>query len=229
MEALVEVVKRCDSTSAVYCAEDSAMAYKYAMEERIDLFLVDIVLDNDVPNDVSGIIFADQIRKVDRYRFVPLIFVTSLEDYQLSAFHNLHCYGYIEKPFDFKKVKEIIGEALTYPIKDMRNNRYIYYRIDGILYSVDTAKIIYMETVRRSLVIHLTDQEMKIPYKTCNSVFKELNADTFLQCNRNAIVNREYISYADESNRYVKLKGEKIVEIGRVWKKKFFKELECGG
>lgn len=229
MEALVEVVKRCDSTSAIYCAEDSATAYKYAIEERIDLFLVDIVLDNEVKSDVSGIIFADKIRKIDRYRFVPLIFVTSLEDYEMNAFRNLHCYGYIEKPFDFKKMKDIIKEALTYPIKDSRSNRYIYYRKDGILYSIDMEQIIYLEMVLRDVVIHMTDEEIKIPYRTGSSMLHELNPEIFLQCNRNVIVNRQYVCYVDEINRYIKMKNEKTLEIGRIFKKKFIQEFEYGG
>ena len=40
--------------SVIYCATNSAEAYKYAMENRIDLFLIDIVLDKKVQNDVSS-------------------------------------------------------------------------------------------------------------------------------------------------------------------------------
>ena len=80
MDALVELIRECDSTSVIYCAKDSAMAYKYAIENRIDLFLVDIMLDNAVQNDVSGIVFADKMRQIERYKFVPIIFVTALED-----------------------------------------------------------------------------------------------------------------------------------------------------
>ncbi len=225
MDALVEIVKECDSTSAIYCAENSAMAYKYAMEERIDLFLVDIMLDNAVQNDVSGIVFADKIRNIERYQFVPLIFLTSLEDYRMCAFQNLHCYSYIEKPFDFKKVKEIIGDALKYPVKDDRNNRYVYYRKDGILYSVDTEQIIYIETIRRTLYLHLRDEEIKIPYKTCSNMMHELNTEEFLQCSRNTIVNRSFIEYVDETNRYIRMKNGKLLELGRGLKKNFLKEL----
>lgn len=228
MNALVEMVKECDSASAIYCADNSATAYKYAMEERIDLFLVDIMLDKTVRNDVSGIIFADKMRKIDRYQFVPLIFITSLEDYRMSAYQNLHCYGYIEKPFDFKRVKETIREALKYPVKDERCNRFIYYRKDGILYSIDTERIIYMKSISRSLFVYLVDEEIELPYKTCSGILRELNADVFLQCNRSVIVNREFISSVDGINRYIKLKDGTMLEIGRIYKKNFLKELKYG-
>lgn len=225
MGALVEMVKECDSTSVIYCADNSAMAYKYAMEERIDLFLVDIILDESVRNDVSGIVFADTIRSLDRYKFVPLIFITSLEDYKMNAFQNLHCYSYIEKPFDFKKVKEVIADALKYPIRDERNNRYVYYRKDGILYSLDTEQIIYIEGSKRILYLYLENDEIQIPYKTSVSMLHELNAEQFLQCSRSIIVNRKFIAYVDKTNRYVTMKNGKTLEIGRMMKNKFLQEL----
>lgn len=226
MEALVEIVKECDSTSVIYCADNTAEAYKYAMEERIDLFLVDIVLDNNVANDVSGVVFADKVRQIDRYRFVPLIIVTSLQDYKMSAFENLHCYGYIEKPFDFTKVRTTLSGALKYPIKDERENRQLYYRKEGILYPIDIEKIVYMESVKRSTIVYLENDEIELPYKTCNSILHDLNEDDFLQCSRNIFVNRKYIKYVDEINRYVVLKNGKVVEIGRICKKKFIQELD---
>lgn len=227
-DALAEIVKGCDSASVIYCADNGAAAYKYAMEERIDLFLVDIMLDNRVKNDVSGIIFADRIRQLDRYRFVPLIFLTSLEDYEMSAYRNLHCYEYIEKPFSFEKVKETIEAALKYPVKDERKNRYLYHRQDGILYSIDTEKLMYMESVNRRLCLYLTDEELEIAYKTCSSMLHELNTEEFLQCSRSVIVNRNFITYVDETNRFVCMKNGKLLDIGRTYKKNFLKGLEYG-
>jgi len=225
MEALVELTRECDSTSVIYCASNSAMAYKYAMENRIDLFLIDIMLDNKVYNDVSGIFFADQMRQQERYKFVPIIFVTALEDQAMAAFHKLHCYGYIEKPFDFDRVRKTIGEALKCPIRDERENQYFYYRKDGILYSIETERIIYAESYMRVLSVHLSDETIEIPYMTCNSLLEKLNSEEFLQYSRNGILNRNYIDYIDETNRYIKMKNGSMLEIGRVLKKRFMQEL----
>lgn len=229
MEALERIVKECDSSGAVYCAQDSAAAYKYAMERRIDLFLVDIMLDTAVKNDVSGMVFADKIRSLEQYQFVPLIFITCLEDYKFKAFQNLHCYGYLEKPFDFRKVKETIAEALRYPVKDERKNRFVYYRKDGLIFSLDTEKIVYMRSVNRNLFLHMVDEEVEIPYRTCSSMLQELNEEVFLQCSRTVVVNRRYIEHVDTANRYLKMKNGEILEIGMVFKKKFLKELNYEG
>lgn len=228
MDALVELTRECDSTSVIYCATNSAMAYKYAMENRIDLFLIDIILDNEVHNDVSGIVFADKMRQQERYKFVPMIFVTALEDQMMTAFHKLHCYGYIEKPFDFGKVREIIREALQYPIRNERENQYFYYRKDGILYSIETDRIVFAESYMRVLSIHLPDETVKIPYMSCSSLLENLNSQDFLQYSRNGILNRKYIDYVDETNRYIRMKSGDVLEIGRVLKKRFMQELNYG-
>ena len=143
----------------------------------------------------------------------------------MSAFQNLHCYGYIEKPFEFEKVKENVKNALKYPVKDERNNRYFYYRKEGILYSIDTEQVIYIETVNRSLFVYLQDERIELPYKTCSSMLRELNTEVFLQCHRNIVVNRKFIHYVDEANKYVNMKNGKMLNIGRVFKKKFLQEL----
>lgn len=228
MDALVELTRECDSTSVIYCATNSAMAYKYAMENRIDLFLIDIMLDNRVQNDVSGIIFADKMRQQERYKFVPMIFVTALEDQAMSAFHKLHCYSYIEKPFDFDIVRKTIQEALQYPVNDGREDKHFYYRKDGILYSVEMDRIMYAETNRRVLKIHLLDETIEIPYMTCNSLLEKLNSQEFLQYSRNGVLNRKYIDYIDYTNRYIRMKNGDTLELGSVMKKKFMQELDYG-
>lgn len=228
MDALVELTKECDSTSVIYCADTSAMAYKYAMENSIDLFLIDIMLDKNVKGDVSGMKFAETIRRMDNYKFTPMIFVTALEDQARNAFHNLHSYEYIEKPFDFDRVRNTISDALQFPKEQERKNRYIYYRKDGILFSLDTEKIMYIEVVGRKLRVCMTDENIEISYRTCSSMMNELDSENFLQSSRSTIVNRKYIKYVDEANRYIGMKDGTQLEIGKTRKKKFLKELNYG-
>ena len=45
----------------VYKATCTAEAYKYAMENSISVFIVDIILNTDVLGDVSGIKFIERI------------------------------------------------------------------------------------------------------------------------------------------------------------------------
>ena len=74
-------------------------AYECLMEKEIDLFVVDIILDKSVQGDSSGLRFVDNVRRVTRYAFTPVIFVTSLEDSRLYTYEKLHCYSFVENPY----------------------------------------------------------------------------------------------------------------------------------
>lgn len=225
MDALVEITKKCDSVGAIFCAENKEKAYTYAMEETIDLFLVDIILDSSEQQDISGMRFVEKVREMDKYEFTPVIFITNLIDEEMNAFHNLHCYGYIEKPFDPAKLQKLISSALNFPLQNNKTNGFFYYRKDGIIYSIEVEQIICAETSFRKLIIYTTSDEIEIAYKTCSSLYKELPREHFIQCSRNAIVNRKYIEFIDKTNRYIKMRNGKSLEIGRIIGKNFFEEL----
>ena len=73
---------------------------------------------------------------LDKYLFTPLVFVTSLEDSKFISYEKLHCYSFIEKPFDPRRVKEIIQQCMRFP-KRISDNRTLYFKRDGIILSVE--------------------------------------------------------------------------------------------
>ncbi len=223
-DTLVKITKECDSTSVIFCADTIQKAYQTAMEMPIDLFLVDIILGKE-PGDVSGMTFVNHIREVKRYQFVPIIFVTSLEDYKMSAYDTLHCYQYIEKPFDIKQVRETILSALEFPCVYENSNRFFQYRKDKIIYNIDTNNLVYASYEARIMQLHMEQETVQVPYLTCRAMMGRLNAMYFLKCNRNTIINRRYIDYIDQTNRYVGMTNGKVLEIGSVLKKSFLREL----
>lgn len=77
---LTKIVQDVDVKNTVYPFQELKGAYQCAMDKVIDLFIVDIILDRNKPGDSSGLKFVDNIRKISHYVFVPIIFITSLED-----------------------------------------------------------------------------------------------------------------------------------------------------
>lgn len=209
----------------VLVAETMETAYKLSMENTINLFLVDIILDTQVRGDVSGLKFVEAIRKNLKYSFTPLIFITSLEDPKLYAYSELHCFGYIEKPFDPTTVKNLIKDALKFPyIEDGGKN--LYFRNEGIMYAINSKDIVYIENSKRKLLIHTTKDKFAVLYKTCKEILEELESKRFIQCNRCTIINKNYIETIDYANRFIKLKGvDEEVEIGVAMKKRVMDEL----
>lgn len=221
---LIKILEDIKEPIQIYAVGTVLEAYKISMENVIHLFLVDIILDTEKRGDISGLKFADSIRKIPHYTFTPLIFITSLEDPEMYAYRDLHCYGYIEKPFDKEMVKDLICQALKFPqINDKNEN--IYFRKDGIVYSVRTQDIIFIEISRKETLIHTTKEIMSMSYMTAKQLLKELGSSSFIQCNRGCIINKKYVEYVDSVNRYIKLQGvEQYVEIGRTMKEKVMYE-----
>ena len=225
MKALTELTRKCDTVGAFFCVDNSDDALACAMKHEIDLFLVDIILDGSNANDVSGIQLVDSLRKYSHYEFTPVIFITSLVDQAMTAFHNLHCFDYIEKPFDFEKVEKVIRTALKAPLCDDRDSGVFYYRKDSVLYALNIDRMIYLEAGFRNVMIYTLDETIEIPYISLKSVMKNLPRKYFIQCSRNVAVNRRFIEYADKVNQMVKLRNGKVVKIGGKMKKGFFEEL----
>ena len=70
------------------------------------------------------------------------------------------------------------------------------------------------------------EENIETGYKSCKQLLELLDSDNFVQCNRNTIVNRQYIKIIDSTNRYIILKGSSIVlEIGIIMKKGFLQKL----
>lgn len=208
----------------IYAIGNIYEAYKIAMTKRMELFIVDIVLDSKIPGDVSGIEFVDRIRRIEHYKYVPVVMMSSLEDLKFVVFNHLHCYGYLEKPIDMDSMKSILRDALEVPVIH-HEKEYAYFRKDGILYSILKDDILYIETANRKNRITCKKEQIDVMYKSCKKSLEDLDSKQFIQCNRSTIVNKRCIKSVDCVNRYILLNEcETILELGANMKKKFLQE-----
>ncbi|MBD5395958.1 MAG: response regulator transcription factor [Lachnospiraceae bacterium] len=229
LNVLKQLVQAAEENAEVYTASDVTHAYEILMEKSIDVFLVDIILDTTRPGDTAGVRLVERIRKIPKYMFTPVIFVTSLEDPTMYAYTDLNCMGYIEKPFEPDRIIKLVEKALNYTTAREKEIS-ITFRKDGILYPVRLKEIVYMESQNHVIHVHLRDgSELEIPYKTCKQILQETDEGSLLQCSRSTIVNREYVQGVDVPNRYLMLKeGFGMLDIGGRYKKKILVEL-CDG
>ena len=218
MEALYKLLSNIEGIEIVRAYNMTEACYMLSLYE-FSLFIVDIILDTEKLNDVSGIDLVKHIRDISKYQFTPIIFTTSLEDPQLSAYRDLHCYQYIEKPFDKDYVLKVIKQALKYEITKSEKE-YVYYRKSGIIYPVKVEDIIYIEVTRGGTKIHTKKDCLKLGYKSVSELLNDISSSEFVQCNRSTIVNKEYIQHIDLVNRYIKLKDIEVdLDIGPIMKK----------
>ncbi|MCH5248473.1 MAG: response regulator transcription factor [Lachnospiraceae bacterium] len=220
-EMLIKLIENIRDDVIIKEASNQDEASALVMKHNIDLFILDIMLNSNNPSDVSGMQFAEYIRSFPKYKYIPIIFITALEDPALHAYSELHCYYYVEKPYDADKVSAAISDALDMPqLDDAPHN--IYFRCDGVLYKKEVSDIIYIENARSGQTVYCTNGNLKLPYKPIKKILEELGSDKFIQCSRFHIVNEEHIDKIDTVNRYIRLKDtNEQIEFGNTFKKKF--------
>ena len=228
LEMLKKLVLEVDPSALVYTASASGPAYEILMERTIDVFLVDIILDTGKPGNASGMRLVEKIRKLEKYMFTPVVFITSLEDVTKYAYTDLNCLGYIEKPFDPEHVKRYVKKALNYSTVREKEST-LFFRKDGIIYPIRVRDIIYTESLNHKMDVHLRDEPVfTVAYKTCKDLLEEADADCLLQCSRSTIINKDYVENVDPVSRYITMKTGEKVEIGITYKKRVLREFGDG-
>lgn len=220
LEYIASLIQEIDIKNTILRCSSIKDAYQHTLEKDIDLFIIDIILDTSRPGDSSGLKFVDGIRRIDRYAFTPVIFVTSLEDERLYTYEKLHCYSFIEKPFDPSKLKELVRQCLNFPSAEQKRKT-MYFRKEGIILATDREDIVYVECINHVLNIHTIQGDLlSIPYVTLKKFLSDVDSDDFVQCSRNTVINRCYIHNVDITNRVIQLKNQiGTVEIGIMYKK----------
>jgi len=220
LEYIASLIQEINIKNTILRCSSIKDAYQHTLEKDIDLFIIDIILDTSRPGDSSGLKFVDGIRRIDRYAFTPVIFVTSLEDERLYTYEKLHCYSFIEKPFDPNKLKELVRQCLNFPSAEQKRKT-MYFRKEGIILAVDREDIVYVESITHVLNIHTIQEDLlSIPYVTLKKFLSDVDSDDFVQCSRSTVVNRCYIHNVDITNRVIQLKNQMgTVEIGIMYKK----------
>ncbi|MBO5097007.1 MAG: hypothetical protein J6B96_01680 [Agathobacter sp.] len=65
LEYITSLIQEIAVKNTIFACSDMKMAYQYALEKDIDLFIIDIILDTSRPGDSSGLKFVDGIRRID--------------------------------------------------------------------------------------------------------------------------------------------------------------------
>lgn len=218
LECLSGIVQEVGVKTEALPFDNAKDACQCALKSTIDLFIIDIMLEAHKSGDTSGLSFVEDIRRIKRYGFTPAIIVTALYDQKLITYEELHCYSFIEKPFDKDRLKGLIEEALAFPGTDS-GTKTLKFRKDGIILAVERARIVYVESINHILNIHTTNDVMRIPYKTIKDFLEEVDSNDFLQCSRSIVVNRRYVHNVDLVNRVIQFQeGMGRVDIGIMYK-----------
>lgn len=226
-EYLARIVKSCDESIEVFAFSNVGDASACMLENKIDLFLIDIILKPNCPNDFSGITFAEYVRGLDRYLSVDIVFVTTLIGLEAELLRKVHCFDYIEKPIREERVRHVIQQAFEKIDNRVPEDAVCFVRKDRVTYAVHEKEIVYLESHGRKLFIHKKEDVLKIPFLTMNQFMKRIHTQNFLCPTKGFAVNFNYIEYVDSVNRFVKVRGrDEPIDIGYRMKTRFIEEFE---
>lgn len=195
---------------------DQALDVLQNTSEPFRAFLLDINLQSNDKDDISGIEFARRVRAIRQYEFTPIVMVTSLEHMELQAYRELHCYQYIVKPYDKNEVQELIRKVLSHT--RVVEEPHIIVKSEGINYKVFCKNIEYIQAIPRGVSIIMKKEELTVRYTSIKQLMEKLPMDMFFQCHRMYVVNKQEIDYVDMVNGLINMKNGHTVEIGVTYK-----------
>lgn len=199
LKTLSDIIKQTGHMYQVYEAANTAEAFKIAEQVRIDLFYLDINLKNE-----SGLKFAQEIRRIERYRLTWIIFVTIYKEYMLSAFKKIHCYDYILKPYNRENIQRITNCLLAdsksqVAITEVRD-KFIIAPIKNIQVKIFVNEIVFVEVFIRTSIIHTINGSFTIDYLSLKKLNSMIDDRNILQSHRSYLVNIKYINKIEKTN-----------------------------
>lgn len=194
-------------------------SYKEALtiikENLIDVFFIDIQL-----KDGNGIELARTIRAMPEYQFAPIIFITGLLTKEMEAFHEIHCYDYIIKPFSKRAIINVMKHILQDYFYKRHEPAYIQLNYRGLIQKVNTNNVIYVEKRERKIVILTKNEEILYKHMTIKEIKKAL-PDNFIQVHQSFLVNKKLIKKIDLNNNWIRCEScEGVIPIGVSFRKK---------
>ncbi|WP_315080675.1 LytTR family DNA-binding domain-containing protein [uncultured Clostridium sp.] len=185
---LKNILSEMDKNLNIYEAEDKLDASEICNKVSINLFYVDISLQKS-----SGIDFCKELRKIEKYKFTWIVFITTHIQYMITAFKEIHCYDYLLKPYEKKDLIKLTKKLLsTTQINDLseKERKHIVLKISKyISVKIFVDDIIFIEIKLRTCIVHTKKRKYAIKGLTLNKILKLIDSDDIIQCHKSFIVN----------------------------------------
>ena len=145
-----------------------------------------LVLDIDMP-EVSGIEIAEYIRKINSD--VMIIFVTNMDNLVFESIKY--------SPFRFVRKTKMDAEMpeLLDSLKDKysEESKFLTFNFDGKVKAVKLTDIVYFESVKHEIYIHMKDNTEYRISDSLNSLIEKYGPVGFIRLHKSYIVNFRYI------------------------------------
>lgn len=208
----------------IFEATNEIDALKISIENKIDIFFIEILLDNS-----CGLNLALKIRTYPIYKLSWILLTSSNTNYMLEAFKTIHCYDYILKPYKKSQLIEIINTLCYYNFKALNDS--ITLTIDKCIFKIYLKDIFFIEVYGRTCIIHTNSQKYTISNIALKNILSMINNFYFIKSHKSFVVNISNIdkiqnlSYK-KSNIYF-CGYKEIAPLSHSFKKKFYERINA--
>lgn len=204
-DTLISLKSMVEEKAEVYALSDAQRAYKCAVKNFIDLFIVDTAFEKEGEELPPELVFVDKIRDMERYCRTPILFITDIRKSKLYTYEKLNCYKMIGKPVQEEQFKQVLEDSLRALRYNGSVNK-VFFRRFGVMHWVPEEEIVYIIIKKPKVFVHLKDERtLNLSYMPIQQIREKLKGEKFIQCKRNTIVNRDYIQNYDPVHHKMQL------------------------
>lgn len=207
---LYRYIKNYNDSIDIYKTTTYEKALLMADNIPIDIFMLDIQL----PGEKSGLDFGRYLRSAERYSNTPIIFLTGMNEYIFDAVNEIHCYGYLPKPYSAGDVRSLLM-SLSFSGTEETEQTIIIKDINGIAFRILPSEIDYIAAENRRLHIYTINNEYYTGYCTLYECLEKFPG--FLQIHKKYLVNPKHITNYDRTSNYIAIR-ETTLPVGRKYK-----------
>jgi DNA-binding LytR/AlgR family response regulator len=182
----------------IYEADSKTTALDIIENNDINMFLIDIGL-----KESSGLDLAMNIRRISKYEFSQLVFLTTHVDYMLQSFKQIHCYDYILKPYNKDEVQAMLSKLIDKEINNLNNGKkdsnedtdkeFIIKIRNCIFVRVKINEILFIEVNGRDCEVNTFNEVYTYSNISLKKILELIDCEYIVQSHKAFAVNKNYI------------------------------------
>ncbi len=198
------------------CCQSYEHAEQAVLSTQYDIFILDIQLSSS-PESFSGVTFARYIRSIPDYQNTPILFITGTSEHILKCINEIHCYNYLEKPYNKSTLIHAIENLIVTLSNPIYKNHLTIKLLNDVTTHICFSNILLIKANGHCLTFLCSNDSCTSSTYSLSSI-TPLLPSYFTRCHRKYIINTNFITFYDKTNLYVRILNHTI-PVGRTFKK----------
>lgn len=150
---------------------------------NIDILLLDIQL-----RETNGLQIAKKLRETNQE--ILIIFITNFVQYAIDGY-EVKAFNFLKKPITYERFQDVIDDAVS-KVSQRKADFITVNSVSGVR-KVLTNDIIYCETYKGHVLMHIKNRETIESYSSMGKTEKLLTEKNFFRCHTAFLINFFYI------------------------------------